>query len=158
MAKVKLVGDLELEFEVKYGLSEDLVIKVQAIPIEVNGKIYKVLVGEGDISHVPEGTLHFIIDRLHSFLQKDKSLVRIRRPGIVEIEFSRYDNKVLADEWKDILKGLVENELGNLMLRAYYQVRRDALQEVLGKNLFFLCKYGMRFFWELKRSGWLPKH
>ena len=157
MSKLRLEGDVKLEFEVKYGLSEDITIKVQAIPIEVNGKVYRMLVGEGDISHIPERTLHFIIDRIQSFLQRDKSLVEYSRPGIVEIEFRRYDGKVL-EEWKEILKALLENELGSLMLRAYYQVRRDALQEVLGKNLFFLCREGMRLFWDLKRSGWLPKN
>jgi len=157
MSKLRLEGDVKLEFEVKYGLSEDITIKVQAIPIEVNGKVYRMLVGEGDISHIPERTLHFIIDRIQSFLQRDKSLIKMNHSGIVEIEFRRYDGKVL-EEWKEILKALLENELGSLMLRAYYQVRRDALQEVLGKNLFFLCREGMRLFWDLKRSGWLPKN
>jgi hypothetical protein len=45
MSKVYIEGDVKLEFEVKYGLSEDLVIKTQAIPVEVNGKVYKLLVG-----------------------------------------------------------------------------------------------------------------
>jgi hypothetical protein len=158
MSKFRLEGDVNLEFEVKYGLDGDLVIRVQVIPIEVNGKVYRVLVGEGDISRVPERTLHFIIDRLNSFLQRNKSLVEIWFPGIVGIEFSRYDRKVLEEEWKEILQGLLENELGNLMLRAYYRVKRDALQKVLEKNLFFLCQQGMILFRDLKRSGWLPKY
>lgn len=37
MAKVKLVGDLELEFDVKYGLERDLVITVYSV--SANGSL-----------------------------------------------------------------------------------------------------------------------
>jgi hypothetical protein len=87
---------------------------------------------------------------------REKTFVEICFPGILGIEFCRYDGRKI-EEWKEILKGLVENELGKLMLMAYYRVKREALQEALEKNLFFLCREGMRLFWEIKRSGWLPK-
>jgi hypothetical protein len=68
-AKVRLEGAVKAEFEVKYGLDQDLVIKVYAVPV-CNGK--KVLIGEGDVSGIPERTLGFIGDRIESILKKDK--------------------------------------------------------------------------------------
>jgi hypothetical protein len=70
MAKVRLEGDIKFEFDVRYGLKEDLVIQVHAIPV---GNNKYVLIGEGELSNISEKTLEFIGDRIESLLSKNKS-------------------------------------------------------------------------------------
>ncbi|MCI4458464.1 MAG: hypothetical protein JHC21_02465, partial [Thermocrinis sp.] len=100
MAKVRLEGAVKLEFEVKYGLDQDLVIKVHAIDVG-NGK--RVLIGEGEISGISDRTLGFIGDRIERVLGKDKSLVAIDGFGtfveyyipLKEVEGSREFHKAM---------------------------------------------------------------
>jgi hypothetical protein len=142
MAKVKLEGAITMEIEVKYGLNEDLVIKVHAIPIEVDGKAYKVLVGEGDITRVPDRTLSFIGERIERILKKDKSLVAVDGFG----KFVEYDNPLKEVEDRELNKGMYQTELGALIMRAYRWQKPEALEEVMQRNLFPLSKSGMKEF------------
>jgi len=155
MAKVRFEGAIKLEVEVKYGLNEDLSIKVHAIPVG-NGK--KVLIGEGDISNIPDKTLSYIGDRIERILQKDKSLVAVDGFG----KFVEYYNPLKEVEGSgELHKAMYQTELGALIMRAYKWHKPEALEEVLEKRLFPLSKDGMREFvsWvkareKAKELGW----
>ncbi len=153
-AKVRLEGAIKVEFEVKYGLDRDLVIKVHEIPLG-DGK--RVLIGEGDITHVPEKTLGFIGDRIESLLKKEKSLIGLDGFG----KFFKYGTFVEIQEDRELHKAMYQAELGALIMRAYKWHKPEALEEVLEKKLFPLSKDGMREFisWvkakaKAKELGW----
>jgi len=154
MAKVRLEGDIRLEFDVKYGLNEDLTIKVHSVPVG-DGK--RVLIGEGDITHIPERTLDFIGDRIESLLKKDKSLIGLDGFG----KFFRYGTFVQIQEDRELHKAMYQTELGALIMRTYKWRKPEALEEVLEKKLFPLSKSGMKEFtsWakareKAKELGW----
>jgi len=143
MAKVKLEGAIRAEFEVKYGLDQDLVINVHAVPVG-DGK--KVLIGEGDISGISDKTLNYIGDRIERILQKDKSLVALDGFG----KFVEYYNPL--KEVKNVdTKAMYNTELGTLIMRAYKWQKPEALEEVLQRNLFPLSASGMKEFKAWKR-------
>jgi hypothetical protein len=154
MAKVRLEGDVRLEFEVKYGLNEDISIKVHSVPVG-DGK--RVLIGEGDITHIPERTLSFIGDRIESLLRKDKSLIGLNGFG----KFFKYGTFVEIQEDRELHKAMYQTELGALIMRAYKFHKPEALEEVLEKKLFPLSESGMKEFvsWakareKAKELGW----
>jgi hypothetical protein len=147
MAKVRLEGDMKLEFEVKYGLNEDLELKIHEVPIEVDGKVYKVLVGEGDLSHIPEKTLSFIGDRIESLLKKDKALIGVDGWG----EFFRYGYFGKLDDDR-LSKALFKTELGKLMLKAYKWRDTSSLEEVVERTLWFVSRTGMKEFVSWKKA------
>uniref|UniRef100_A0A7C5WZL6 Uncharacterized protein n=1 Tax=Thermocrinis ruber TaxID=75906 RepID=A0A7C5WZL6_9AQUI len=155
MARVKLDGAINVEFEVKYGLNEDLVIKVHEVPV---GGSKRVLIGEGDITHVSDKTLSFIGDRIESILKKDKSLVALDGFG----KFVEYCNPLKEVEGsKEFHKAMYQTELGTLIMRAYLWNKAEALEEVLQRNLFPLSASGMKEFkaWKkvkekAKELGW----
>jgi hypothetical protein len=146
-AKVRLEGDVKLELEVKYGLNEDLTIKVHAIPLEVDGKVYKVLVGEGDISHIPEKTLSFVGERIESLLKKDKTLIGV--DGWGELFRYGYFGK-LGDD--NLSKALFKTELGGLLLKAYKRRDTASLEEVVRRGLWFVSRTGMKEFVSWKKA------
>jgi len=146
-AKVRLEGAAKLEFEVKYGLDQDLVIKVHELPIEVEGVQYKVLIGEGEICGVPEKTLRFIGERIEGLLKKQKGLIGVDGLG----DFFRYGYIGWIQEDGDYKKALRKSELGKLMLDAYKYRKAEAIEEVLRRKLFFLSESGMREFVGLKK-------
>jgi hypothetical protein len=148
MAKFCLEGDVNLELAVE-GLNEDFLLKVQTIFVEVKGKVYKVLVGEGDISAIPEETLGFIIETLYSLLQEDKSLVELHFSYLLGIKVRGYDGRELA-EGDEILKGLTENELGRWMLMAYNLLDGTALRKAIDKNIFPISCEAISLFWDIK--------
>jgi len=94
MAKVRLEGAVNLEFEVKFGLSQDITLTVHAIDIESNGKAYKVLVGEGDISDIPVTTLEFIGSRIECFLKEEN--------GFGELFRLKEEKKFHSSKWFQI--------------------------------------------------------
>jgi len=154
MAKVRLEGAVKLEFEVKYGLDQDLVIKVHAIPV---GDGRYALIGAGDLSNVPGRTLDFIGDRIESLLKKDKSLIGLDGFG----KFFKYGTFVEIQEDRELHKAMYQVELGVLIMRAYKWHKPEALDEVLEKKLFPLSKSGMKEFasWvkakeKAKELGW----
>jgi len=139
MAKVRLEGETKLEIEVKYGLNEDITIKVHAISVG-DGK--RVLIGEGDITHIPEKTLSFIGDRIEGLLKRDKSLIGLDGFG----KFFKYGTFVEIQEDKELNKAMYQTELGTLIMRAYKWHKPEAIEEVLERKLFPLSESGMREF------------
>jgi len=154
MAKVKLEGAVKVEFEVKFGLDEDLPINVQAIEFEVDGKAYKVLVGEGDISNIPEKTLEFIGSRIAYFLKEDKSLITVNGVG----GFFKAGHQLSVSEAtaSKISDAMMKTDIGKIMLKTYRQTIDDrmdfkALKEVMEKNLWFISASCMLEFGRLKK-------
>ena len=146
MAKVRLTGSVNVELEVKFGLNEDRTINVQAIEFEVDGKQYKVLVGEGDISDIPVKTLEFIGSRIESLLKKDKALIGVNGFG----ELFRYGYLCSLNDDK-LYRALFKTELGKVMLKAFGKRDAASVEEVLSKNLWFVSESGMREFAEWKK-------
>ena len=66
MPKVKAVGDLNFEFEVKFNQIEDVVIETKGV--NVNGKT--IYIGKGDITKINPKAFVFIMDRIEYFLKK----------------------------------------------------------------------------------------
>ena len=151
--KVKLTGAVNVEFEVKYGLSEDLTLNVQAIEFELDGKQYKVLVGEGDICNIPEKTLEFIGSRIAYFLKEDKSLITVNGVG----GFFKAGHKLSVSDSmaSQISDTLMEAEIGSIMVKTYRNTDDRgyfaALKEVMERNLWFVSTSGMKEFCRLKK-------
>jgi len=143
MAKVKLVGDLHLEFEVKYGLDRDLVISVYSVSADG----MKTFIGQADISGIPDKTLAFIGERIESLLKKEKGAVGIDGFG----KFFEYGNPLKEVSAKELQKAMYQSEVGTLVMRAYKWQKPEALEEVLQRNLFPLSRSGMREFMAWKR-------
>jgi len=154
MAKVKLVGDVQLEFEVKYGLEGDLVITVYSVSAEG----VKTFIGQADISNIPDRTLSFIGERIEFLLKKkERGAVGIDGFG----KFFEYGNPLKEVSAKELHKAMYQTELGALIMRAYKWRKPEALEEVLEKKVFPLSKDGMREFvsWvkvkaKAKELGW----
>lgn len=139
MAKVKLVGDVNMEFEVKYGLNEEFIIKVHAVPV---GDNKYVLIGEGDISHIPPRTLGFIGRRMDKMLEKAELYIGVNGFG----RFFRYSDYEEIKEDRELLKAMCQTELGLLIMEAFRWRDRKALKEVLQKQVFPLSISGMEEF------------
>jgi hypothetical protein len=132
-AKVRLEGAVKLEFEVRYGLEHDLVITVHAVPAAGKGVV---LVGQADISWLPHGpTFQFICERIEFLVKKKiKNAILLKNVG----------------EYREIKDAIEQNELLRLINDAYRWREREAVEEVLQKNLFPLSREGMERFIEFK--------
>lgn len=71
MSKVKVVGDLNFEFEVKFNQTEDVVIETKGI--NVDGKT--IYIGKGDITKINPKAFGFIMDRTEYFLKKNGAYI-----------------------------------------------------------------------------------
>jgi hypothetical protein len=60
MAKVKVIGDLNVEFEVKFNQTEDVVFEAKAV--NVDGKT--IYIGKTDIEKINPKSFSFIMDRV----------------------------------------------------------------------------------------------
>jgi hypothetical protein len=153
--RVRLDGaPIRVDFPVVYGLSQDLVFKVHVISFEVDGRVYRVLVGEGDIpDDIKTSTLEFIGERIENILREDRSLVAVDGDGYFGKYGDRWNFKErgLIEFDKKLYKAFVQDELGRLMMRAYRGKKVEALEEVLEKALWFVSRSGMREFIAWKR-------
>jgi hypothetical protein len=115
----------------------------------------RVLIGEGDITHIPERTLSFIGDRIESLLKKDKTLMGLDGFG----KFFGYGTFAEIQEDRELHKAMYQTELGALIMRAYKWRKPEALEEVLERKLFSLSRSGMREFTGLvkvkEKAGYL---
>ena len=128
MAKVKVVGDINFEFDVKFNQIED--ITIEAKEIEVDGK--KVYVGSGNIEKISPKSVSFILSRIEQFLKKNNAYVD------APLALGRDEN------WKKVSKALIENGLGFLVDGMYGS--KEAVEEMLAKKMFLLSESGMRFY------------
>jgi len=154
MAKVILEGAVKASFEVKFGLDEDLTINVKTIEFEIDGKQYKVLIGQGDICDIPTKTLEFIGSRIEHLLKGDESLIIVNGVG----GFFKPGHKLSVSDSmaSKISDAIMKTELGKIMLKTYRHTtdkRRDiaTLKEVMERNLWFVSTSGMIEFCRLKK-------
>ena len=154
MAKVILEGAVKASFEVKFGLDEDLTINVKTIEFEIDGKQYKVLIGQGDICDIPTKTLEFIGSRIEHLLKGDESLIIVNGVG----GFFKPGHKLSVSDSmaSKISDAIMKTELGKIMLKTYRHTtdkRRDiaTLKEVMERNLWFVSTSGMLEFCRLKK-------
>jgi hypothetical protein len=80
MAKVKLIGEVKAEFEVKFGLSEDITIEIAKT--EGGTVLYY---GKGDLEKVSEKALSFVADRIRYFLEKNKIKLKYDEDVIIKM-------------------------------------------------------------------------
>ncbi|MFZ8785644.1 hypothetical protein [Thermocrinis sp.] len=147
MAKVKLIGDVQLEFEVKYGLERDLVITVYSVSADG----MKTFIGQADISNITDRTLSFIGERIESLLRrKEKGAVGIDGFG----KFFEYGNPLKEVSAEALKRAMYQSEVGTLIMRAYLWQKPEALEEVLQRNLFPLSASGMK---EFKAWKWVKE-
>jgi len=154
MAKVILEGAVKASFEVKFGLDEDLTINVKTIEFEIDGKQYKVLIGQGDIRDILTKTLEFIGSRIEHLLKGDESLIIVNGVG----GFFKPGHKLSVSDSmaSKISDAIMKTELGKIMLKTYRHTtdkRRDiaTLKEVMERNLWFVSTSGMLEFCRLKK-------
>jgi hypothetical protein len=126
MAKVKVIGDVNFEFDVKFNQTEDVVIEAKAVNID--GK--NVYVGTGDIEKIHPKAFSFIASRIEYFLKKNNAYTTI--PMVI----GRDDDKIVNKLIEQGLGFLIDAMLGS----------KRAVEEMLAKRLFLLTESGMRFY------------
>jgi hypothetical protein len=126
MAKVKVVGDINFEFDVKFNQNEDIVIEAKAI--DIGGE--KVYIGTGDIEKIDPKAFSFIASRIEYFLKKNGAYILSICAGGEKDKFAE--------------KVLIQHGLG-FLLDAMVSSKR-AIEEMLSKKMFLLTESGMRIY------------
>jgi len=125
MAKVRVVGDVNFEFDVKYNQTEDIIIEAKLVDINDMGE--KIYVASGNVEKINPKVFSFISSRMTYFLRKHGALVEI--PIVVG------DNTT---------QKLIEKGYGFLVDARYGS--NDAVNEMLEKKMFILTEDGIRFY------------
>jgi hypothetical protein len=147
MAKVKLVGDLNVEFEVKFGLSEDITIEV--LKAEDDGAV--VYYGKGDLEKVSEKALSFVYDRIKYFLEKNKIKLAFNE----EVLSGMYNSKVSPVYEIMHCKFTLEAEKRSCSLRPQKvnEVKRlQTLMYVAENKVFLINKDYMKLYLEILKK------
>jgi len=71
MPKVKVIGDLNFEFDVKFNQSEDVALETKGIIVD--GKT--IYIGKGDITKINPKAFGFTMDRIEYFLKKNGAYI-----------------------------------------------------------------------------------
>lgn len=124
MAKVKVIGDVNFEFDVKFNQTEDIVIEAKAIA-ELDGK--KAYIGTGNIEKINPKVFSFIVNRIEHFLKKNNAYTSYTIIG--------RDNDKIVDK-------MIEQGFG-FLIDAMLGSKR-AIEEMLTKKIFLLTESGMR--------------
>jgi hypothetical protein len=130
MAKVKLIGDLNVEFDVKFNQTEDVVIETKAI--NVDGKT--IYVGKGDIEKINPKAFSFIMDRIEYFLKKNNAHVL----NIYAIKDDDINTKLINIIDKEKIEPL------KTILTAYRFRESKAVQRMLQDGWFLLSREGVK--------------
>ncbi|MBX0310644.1 MAG: hypothetical protein JHC31_02370 [Sulfurihydrogenibium sp.] len=148
MAKVKLLGNVAFEFDVKYGLKDDLIIETSEI--EYNGN--KIFIGKGEgIENVDRKTLSFVGDRIESFLKKKGAITNLDSEVFEEM----YKKKISPVYEIVYLKHIINVERRNNLIPDALAYRREkvnevkkikALRDVVENNVFVLSKKGLELY------------
>lgn len=95
MAKVKLTGEIQAEFEVKYGLNEDIAIEI----LKAEGDKAIVYYGKGELEKVSERSLSFVAERIKHFLEKNKIPTEpiLKEELLTPAELANYISKKESD-------------------------------------------------------------
>lgn len=127
MAKVKVIGDVNFEFDVKYNQTEDIIIEAKAIDIGSGEKVY---IGTGNIEKIDMKAFPFITSRIEHFLRKNNGYILSE---CACSEKDKFAEKVL------ILHGfgfLIDAMIGS----------KEAIEEMLSKKMFLLTEFGMEIY------------
>jgi hypothetical protein len=151
MSKVKLLGNAIFEFDIKYGLKDDLIIETSEI--DYNGN--KIFIGKGDgIEKVDKKTLSFIGDRIESFLKKKGAITNLDS----EIFEEMYKKKISPVYEIVYLKYIMNVEKRNGLIPDALAYRREkvnevkkikALRDVAENNVFILSKKGLELYLDI---------
>jgi nitrogen-specific signal transduction histidine kinase len=132
MAKVKLIGDVNFEFDVKFNQAEDIVIETKKI--NVDGK--DIVFGKGDIEKINPKAFDFIASRIESILKKN---------GVHIVDLYAYERD---KDYKLIEKLFEIDPVVNAVLNACRN-KNKAIETMLKEKIFLLTRDGMQTY--LKR-------
>jgi hypothetical protein len=127
MAKVRVTGDVNFEFDVKFNQTEDVVIEAKAVDIGNREKVY---IGTGNIEKINPKSFSFIASRIEHFLKKNNAYTDI------PLAVGRGKDKIVDKMIDQGLGFLLDAMLGS----------KTAVDEMLNKKLFLLNESGMRFY------------
>jgi len=122
MAKVRVVGDVNFEFDVKYNQTEDIVIEAK------DTGIAGIYVATGNVEKINPKSRDFILSRITQFLKKHGAITEVP----------------LGLRNKDNTTKLIEKGYGFLVDARYGS--NDAVNEMLEKKMFILTEDGIRFY------------
>ncbi|MBX0311575.1 MAG: hypothetical protein JHC31_07315 [Sulfurihydrogenibium sp.] len=147
MAKVRLIGEVKAEFEVKFGLNEDITIEV--FKAEDDGTV--VYYGKGDLEKASEKALSFIADRIKYFLEKNKKSVSVNEETLRKM----YNRKVSPIYEIMHCKYAIEDEKRSCSLRPQKvnEVKRiQTLMYVAENKVFLINKDYMKLYLEILKK------
>jgi hypothetical protein len=130
MAKVKLAGDLNVEFEVKYNQTEDVVFETKAI--DVDGK--KIYIGKTDITKINSKAFSFVMDRIEYFIKKNGGHILnfyAIKDDDINVQLMNIINKEKIEPLKTILT-------------AYRFKDSRAVEKMLEDGWFLLSREGLK--------------
>ncbi len=125
MAKVRVTGDVEFQFEVKFNQEKDILIEAKLADIE--SKIY---IGTGNIQDINPKALSFITSRITYFLKK--------MGASTEIPLGVREDK------NSITERLIEKDFGYLIDARYGN--SDAINKMLSEKKFILNASWIEFY------------
>jgi hypothetical protein len=122
MAKVKLTGEVNATFEVKFGLSEDITIEI----LKAEGDKARVYYGKGELEKVSEKSLSFVAERIRYFLEKNKIPIEpiLKEELLTPIELSNYIVKKSENPAKlerEILASMFNAKISPIREIMYYE-------------------------------------
>jgi len=152
MAKIKVLGDLKFEFDVKYGLKEDLII--ETTKINYNGS--EIVIGKGEIEKIDRKSLSFVGDRIEYFLKKNKNIV-------VDLDsevFREMYNKKISPVYEIIhLTYVFKSEERNKIIDIPHRREKinevkkvKHLREIAENKTFILGKKGMELYLDILKE------
>ncbi len=127
MAKVRVVGDVNFEFDVKYNQTEDIIIEAKLVDINDMGE--KIYVASGNVEKINPKVFSFISSRITQSLKKHGAITE------VPLGLRNKDNTT---------QKLIEKGYGFLVDARYGS--NDAVNEMLEKKMFILTEDGIRFY------------
>lgn len=150
MAKVKLTGEFNAEFEVKYGLNENIAIEI----LKAEGDKAKVYYGKGELEKVSEKALSFVAERIKYFLEKNKIPTEpiLKEESLTPIEMANYISRKLEDPMKlkeEILASMFSRKISPIYEIMYYKYTSE--EEERGRKIHEVKKiYAIRYIAENK--------
>lgn len=132
MAKVKVIGDVNFEFDVKFNQTEDIVFETKAV--EVDGK--KIYIGKTDIEKINPKAFSFIMDRVEYFIKKNGGHILnfyAIKDDDINVQLMNIINKERIEPLKTILT-------------AYQFSNSRAVEKMLQDGWFLLSREGVKKF------------
>jgi hypothetical protein len=150
MAKVKLTGEVKAEFEVKYGLNEDITIEI----LKAEGDKAIVYYGKGELEKVSERALSFVAERIRYFLEKNKIPTEpiLKEELLTPVELANYISKKESEPMRlkeEILASMFSRKISPIYEIMYYKYIKG--EEKRGRKIIEVKKIAViRFIAENK--------